>query len=33
MDLKTFPFCPQMDSLDCRPACLQMITKYPGKFY
>lgn len=28
-----FPFYAQMDSMDCGPACLQMILKYYGKYY
>lgn len=30
---KSFPFYRQMDSVDCGPACLQMIAKYFGKYY
>lgn len=28
-----FPFYPQMDSMDCGPACLQMILKHHGRYY
>jgi len=28
-----FPFYSQLDSMDCGPACLRMITKYYGKIY
>lgn len=28
-----FPFSKQLDSTDCGPACLQMISKYYGKFF
>lgn len=28
-----FPFYPQMDSMDCGPACLQMILKHYGTYY
>lgn len=33
MKLNAFPFYPQMDSMDCGPACLQMIAKNDGKLY
>lgn len=33
MTLNNFPFYPQMDSMDCGPACLQMIAKFHGKSY
>lgn len=33
MNFKTFPFYPQMDSMDCGPACLQMIARYYGKLH
>ncbi|MEL6656486.1 MAG: peptidase domain-containing ABC transporter [Bacteroidota bacterium] len=33
MGIRSFPFCPQMDSMDCGPACLQMIAKHNGKSY
>ncbi|MDR0363527.1 MAG: hypothetical protein LBH92_00665 [Bacteroidales bacterium] len=29
--LETFPFTHQHDTMDCGPACLQMIAKYYGK--
>lgn len=28
-----FPFYPQMDSMDCGPACLQMILKHHGRYF
>lgn len=28
-----FPFYPQMDSMDCGPACLQMTLKHYGRYY
>lgn len=28
-----FPYFPQMDSMDCGPACLQMILKYYGRYF
>lgn len=31
--MKSFPFYRQLDSQDCGPACLRMISKYYGKFY
>ena len=33
MGVRSFPFFPQMDSMDCGPACLQMVAKYHGKSY
>lgn len=33
MTLKQFPFCKQLDSMDCGPACLLMVAKYHGKNY
>ena len=30
---KPFPYTPQLDSVDCGPACLKMIAKYYGKDY
>jgi ATP-binding cassette, subfamily B, bacterial len=30
---KQFPFYPQHDTMDCAPACLQMIAKYHGQTY
>jgi ATP-binding cassette subfamily B protein len=31
--LKSFPFCKQHDMMDCGPACLQMISKFYGKYF
>ena len=31
--MKRFPFFKQLDSMDCGPTCLKMITKYHGKNY
>ena len=28
-----FPFYPQLDSMDCGPACLQMVLKFHGRYY
>lgn len=33
MLLKGFPFEYQLDSMDCGPACLKIITRYFGKYY
>lgn len=33
MAKRVFPFYAQMDSMDCGPACLQMVAKYHGKLY
>lgn len=31
--MKAFPFYKQLDSMDCGPTCLQMISKFYGKFF
>jgi len=31
--MKRFPFFKQFDSMDCGPACLQMVAHYYGRFY
>ena len=31
--MRSFHFYPQLDAMDCGPACLQMIAKFHGKFY
>ncbi|MCQ2314691.1 MAG: cysteine peptidase family C39 domain-containing protein [Bacteroidales bacterium] len=31
--LKSFPFFPQLDAMDCGPTCLRMIAKYYGRHY
>ncbi|MCW3104365.1 MAG: apxIB 3 [Bacteroidetes bacterium] len=31
--MKRFPFYKQLDTMDCGPTCLQMISKYYGKIY
>lgn len=31
--MKGFPICYQLDSMDCGPACIQMIAKYYGREY
>lgn len=33
MVLKSFPHYQQLDSMDCGPTCLRIITKYYGKHY
>lgn len=31
--MKSFPHYPQLDTMDCGPACLRMIAKYYGRHY
>ncbi len=31
--MRKFPFCHQLDQMDCGPACLQMVARYYGKRY